>query len=40
MVISKIERNSSGLEELQEVGPVVVWNPGWILDQEGDMRGC
>lgn len=39
MVTTKIERNSSGLEEPLEVGPEVIWNPVWVLEQERDMRG-
>lgn len=39
MVTAKIERNSSGLEEPQEVGPELTWNPEWVLEQERDMRG-
>lgn len=32
MVISRIERDGSGLEEPQEAGPQVVWNPVWVLE--------
>lgn len=39
MVTSRIERASSGLEEPQEAGPQIVWNPGWVLEWERDTRG-